>query len=425
MTKRYRSSVPSQAPRQGFIRIELPTPVLGAFIDTRAAFHELCIQSGREVLVAMMEADRAALCGAKGRHQSERRAWRAGSVGSRVTLGGRQIELPRLRVRDADGERSLSSFRWAAGRDPLDTHTLETIAAGVSTRKYRRTLDALPVGMAEYAVSRSEVSRRFVALTTTRMHAFFSRPLHELDIRVVFIDGKAFREHCMLIAMGVDSQGRKHVLGLREGSTENATLVTALIAELVERGLPTDRTMLFVIDGAKALRKAIRDAYGELGLVQRCQVHKQRNVLEHLPKELHPSIARAMHDAWSAESATLAQRQLERLAGSLEREHPGAAASLREGLAETLTVQRLGLRGALARTLASTNPIENLNSALATYTRNVKRWRGGLMIQRWISAALLEAEKRFRRVRGYRDLRHLVTALDARSPAITETTRVA
>ena len=425
MTKRYRSSFPCQAPRVGSIRIELPTPVLGAFIDTRAAFHELCIQTGQEVLVAMMEADREALCGVKGRHQPERGAWRAGSVGSRVTLGGRQIELPRLRVRDAEGECSLSSFRWAAARDPLNAHTVDAIAAGVSTRKYPRTLDPLPAGMAEYAISRSDVSRRFVALSTARMHAFLSRPLHKLDIRVVFIDGKVFREHCMLVALGLDAKGRKHVLGLREGSTENATVATELIADLIERGLTAERALLFVIDGAKALRKAIREVYGDLGLVQRCQVHKQRNVLEHLPKELHPSIARALQEAWSAESATLAQRQLERLAGSLERAHPGAAASLREGLAETLTVQRLGIRGTLARTLATTNPIESLNAAITTFTRNVKRWRGGLMIQRWVSAALQDAEKRLRCVRGYRDMPHLAAALDARSPAVTEPTEVA
>jgi len=425
MTKRYRSSVRCQAAREGAIGIELPTPVLGAFIDSRAAFHELCIQTGREVLVAMMEADREALCGVKGRHQPERRAWRAGSVDSRVSLGGRQIELPRLRVRDANGERSLSSFRWAAARDPLDAHTLESIAAGVSTRKYRRTLDPLPAGVTEHAVSRSEVSRRFVALSTDRMHAFLSRPLHELDIRVVFIDGKVFREHCMLVALGVDPQGRKHVLGLREGSTENATLAAALIADLVDRGLSADKALLFVIDGARALRKAIRDAYGELGIVQRCQVHKQRNVLGYLPESMHASIARTLHDAWALDSAALAQRQLERLAGALEREHPGAAASLREGLAETLTVPHLGARGPLARTLATTNPIENLNSALATYTRNVKRWRGGLMIQRWVSTALHEAEKHFRRVRGFRDMPHLLAVLDARSPAVTEATKVA
>ena len=301
--------------------------------------------------------------------------------------------MPRLRVRGTEGEVGLSSFQWAAATDPMDVHTMETVAAGVSTRKYRRTLEALPVGVAAHATSSRAVSRRFVARSTRRMHEFLSRALDELDIRVVFIDGKAFRDHCLLIALGLDSQGRKHVLGLREGSTENARVARGLLSELVERGLTTERSMLFVIDGAKALRRAIADVYGELGLVQRCQAHKGRNVLGHLPESTHASVTRALRDAWESDSAELAKRQLQRLARSLDRDHPGAAASVREGLDETLTVLRLSVTGALQKTLRTTNAIENLNSLVENYTRNVKRWRGGSMIQRWVSAALLEAEK--------------------------------
>jgi len=425
MTKHRSRSTQCQAPRRETLTLELPMPVLGAVLDAREAFHELCIETGRRTLLAMMEGDREALCGPRGRHDPARRAGRAGSAPSRVTLGGRQIEIPRLRARSPEGELALSSFTWAAARDPLDRYTMEAIAAGVSTRKYQRTLDPLPEHMEQHATSSSSVSRRFVALSTRRMHEFLSQPLEELDIRVVMVDGKVFREHCLVIALGLDSQGRKHVLGLREGSTENARVATALLADLVERGLPAERAMLFVIDGAKALRKAIRKVYGELGVVQRCHVHKRRNVLDHLPKEMHPSVARALRDAWAADSAELGQRQLERLARSLEREHPGAAASLREGLEETFTVQRLGITGALARTLASTNPIENLNGAVAAFTRNVKRWRGGQMIQRWVAGALLEAQKHFRRVRGYHDMRRLIAALDARSPHVTKKAKVA
>ena len=182
------------------------------------------------------------------------------------------------------------------------------------------------------------------------------------------------------------------------------------------RGLPTDRTLLFVIDGAAGLRRAITEVFGFRAAVQRCQVHKCRNVLGHLPERLHASVSKALRDAWDLDSADRAARVLERLAGSLERDHPGAAASIREGLDETLTVQRLGLTGALQRTLRSTNIIENLNGSVERYTRNVKRWRGGHMIQRWVASALVEAEKHFRRVRGYRDLPHLVNALDALAP---------
>lgn len=267
-------------------QVRVSVPMLGALVSAGEALQELCVETGRQVLVAMMETDREELCGPKGRHDLGRRAYRAGSVPSRVTLGGRQIELPRLRARGAGGEPALSSFLWAAGRDPLDVHTLKGIAAGISTRRYRASLDPLPAGLAEYATSRSAVSRRFVALSTRPMGAFLSRRLEALDLRGVLLDGKVFQGHCLPIALGLDSQGNKHILGLREGGTENARVATALLADLVERGLPTDRAMLFVIDGAKALHKAVREVFGDLALVQRRQQHKRRNLLDHLPKAL-------------------------------------------------------------------------------------------------------------------------------------------
>ena len=411
---------PANPPAREPVTIQVPLPVLGVVNGVREAFHGLCIATGLQVLEAMMEADREMLCGPKGRHQVERPAWRGGSVDSQVTLGGRQVELPRQRVRSAEGEVPLASFQWAAATDPLDEHTLAAVAAGVSTRRYAGTLDPVPADVTERATSSSAVSRRFVALSTKRLQAFLSRPLGELDweldLRVVCIDGKVFRDHCMVIALGIDTQGRKHVLGLREGATETAAVTTGLLSDLVTRGLPTDRTLLFVIDGAAGLRRAITDVFGSRGVVQRCQVHKWRNVIGHLPERLHASVGKALRDAWNLDSADRAARVLERLAKSLEREHPGAAASIREGLDETLTVQRLGLTGALQRTLRTTNIIENLNGSVEHYSRNVKRWRGGQMIQRWVASALVEAEKRFRRVRGYRDLQHLVAALDALAP---------
>ena len=402
----------SQGPAGKSVTVQVPLALMGVLGDTREAFHELCIRTGEQVLLAMMEADREALCGPKGRHREGRRAWRGGSAPSRVTLGGRQIELPRLRVRSSEGEVALASFQWASCTDALDAHTMAAVAAGVSTREYPRTLDPAPEVMRERAVSRSSVSRRFVALSRQRMDEFLSRPLGELDLAVVFIDAKFFHEHCVLIALGVDGQGRKHVLGLRQGSTENTPVVRALLADLVQRGLPAERSMVFVIDGAKALRRAIAEVYGERALVQRCQVHKHRNVLAHLPEHRHAQVARGLREAFDSESFALGRRRLRNLARSLERDHPGAAASVREGLEETLTVVRLGLTGALQRTVRSTNAIENLNGSVERFTRNVKRWRGGEMVQRWVSAALLDAEQRFRRLRGYRDMPQLISALN-------------
>jgi transposase-like protein len=347
--------------------------------DAESAFFGLCVDTGKQVLAAMMEQDRTALCGPAGRHDPERQATRGGSTESSVVLGGRRIGVRRLRVRSREqGELGLPSFEAAAREDPLDRHTLEAIACGVSMRRYERSLEPLPAGAEARATSRSAVSRRFVALTAQKLAEVFSAPLAELDLRVVMVDGIAFRDHCVLLALGIDTDGGKHVLGLWEGTTENAGVAKALLRDLVARGLPTDRALLFAIDGSKALRKALRDVFGALGVVQRCQFHKQRNVLDHLPQAMRPSVARALRQAWSASSAELARRQLERLATSLEAEHPGAAASIQEGLDETLTLLDLGIEGALYRTLCSTNPIENLNGTVAHYTKNVKRWRGGL-----------------------------------------------
>ena len=396
------------------IPIEIPLPMLVALEGVENAFFELCVAAGRQVLDVMMEQDREALCGPKWRRDPARQAGRGGSTPSEVTLGGRRLAVRRPRVRSREGaELDLPSFAFAAARDPLDTRTLDAIASGVSTRKYRRTLERLSPEASERSVSKSSVSRRFVALSQKQMARWLSAPLDGMDVRIIVIDGIAFHEHTVLIALGVDSDGKKHVLGLREGSTENAQVAKALLRDLMERGLAVDRARLFVIDGAKALRVAIRKVFGPLGVIQRCVVHKRRNILEHLPECTRPRVARVLTEAWDSHDPGLAQRRLERLAGSFEAEHPGAAASVREGLEETLTLQRLGVSGPLYRTLCSTNPIENLNGSVAAYTRNVKRWRSGSMIVRWVSAALLEAQKHFRRVRGYRDLPHLACALEA------------
>ena len=215
------------------------------------------------------------------------------------------------------------------------------------------------------------MSRRFAALTEKQLAEWLAQPLEDLDLVLVMIDGIGFRDHCILVALGVDTDGRRHPLGIVEGTTENAAVARTLLSDLVERGLPTDRALVFVIDGSKALRKAITATFGPLALIQRCPVHKRRNVLDHLPQRVRPSVKRALNDAWNAGDAALAQRQHERLARSLESEHPGAAASIREGLAETLTLLRLGVTRTLLESLRSTNAIESVNDKIATYARRV------------------------------------------------------
>ncbi len=395
--------------------VQLSLNVEGVLRDVRHAFYGLCVAAGKQVLAAMMEADRHELCGAHNVPDAKRRAVRGGTTRSAVVLGGQRIAIARPRARSLEhGELKLPAFAWAAQADPLDAATMASMAAGVSTRRYVRTLDPLPAPEEPRSVSKSAVSRRWVALSQAQLHEWLSCSLKELDLPVVMIDGIHFCERVILVALGIDAQGDKHVLGLREGSTESTRVVRSLLSDLIDRGLDADRARLWVIDGGKALRRAIVDCFGQRALVQRCQEHKRRNVVEHLPQELHAGVGRAMRAAWDSGNAVLAKKQLQRLASSLEARHPGATASLREGMDETLTAQTLGISGALYRTLRTTNPIENLNGSIAHFTRNVKRWKDGQMTLRWIAGALSDAKGRFRKLRGHRDMKLLLAALTTR-----------
>ena len=401
----------------GDAQFQVSLPMQGVLHDVQHAFVGLCVEAGKQVLAAMMEADRVALCGPRGVPDARRRAVRGGSTRSKVVLGGQRIDVCRPRARALDtGELALPSFTWAAGTDPLNAATMAAIAAGVSTRRYGRTVEQLAPHTASSATSSSAVSRRFVALSQQQLDAWLHRKLDTLDLPVVMIDGIHFRDRVILLALGIDAQGDKHVLGLREGSTEATRVVVSLLSDLVERGLDAQRMRLWVIDGGKALRKAIVQTFGACALLQRCQEHKRRNVLEHLPEDMHAGVKRALKDAWSASDAELARKQLGRLASALQARHPGAAASLREGLEETLTVQALGITGALYRTLRTTNPIENLNGSVAHYSRNVKRWGDGQMVLRWVASALSDAATRMRKLRGCGQMRTLLKALDGRRP---------
>jgi transposase-like protein len=373
---------------------------------------DLCIRTGLEVLDHMMEEDRAALCGPVGRHDPDRTAYRGGSAPGEITLAGRRVALRRPRVRTVEqSELAVPAYRWAADRDPLEEATWKAMVHGVATRRYGSVQPALPAPIEGRAASKSAVSRRFVALSQQKLTECLNRSLEDLDLWVVMIDGIIFADRVVLVTLGIAADGTKYVLGVREGTTENATVARALLRDLVTRGLPDDRPLLFVIDGAGGLRKAILETFGTRGVVHRCQLHKIRNVQGHLPKSLRSRIGKAMEQAYKLSKPKLAARRFEQLARSLETEHPSAAASLREGLAETLTLQRLGIRGALWKTLRSTNPIENLNSGIARFTRNVKRWRNGSMILRWVGSAVLEAERKFRRIRGYKQMPQLIAAL--------------
>ncbi len=392
--------------------VEIPLPLLAAFGNIENSFFDLCFDAGSQVLTAMMEQDREDLCGPRWKRDPDRSAGRAGTTESEITLGGRRVPIRRPRVRSKDGqEMELPSFAFAAHRDPLDRHAMNAVACGISTRKYARSLEPLPEEADERSTSKSSVSRRYVAMTTKQMTKWLTTPLGDRHFPIVMIDGINLGDHVVLIALGIDFEGKKRILGLREGNTENGRVAKALLRDLVERGLDPERARLFVIDGAKALSSAITTVFGVLGAIHRCQIHKERNILGHLPDHMHQNVKSVLREAWNMSDATVAKRRLERLASSLETQHPGAAASVKEGLDATLTLQRLGISGTLYKKLRSTNMIENLNSGIATYSRNVKRWQSGSMVVRWTSTAIVEAEKKFRRVQGWRDIKTLIAAL--------------
>jgi putative transposase len=375
----------------------------------------LSVGVGLGVLAELLEEEVVDVVGAKGKHDSERTAVRHGHESGEVTLGGRRVQVERPRVRTADGraEVRLATYEYFADRDPLSRSVLERMLAGVSTRRYRRTQE--PVGaeveQAARSTSRSSVSRTFVERTRAALGELMSRRLDDVRLAVMMIDGLELQGRCCVVALGITTEGVKIPLGLWEGSTENAAVATALLSDLVERGLDPEQGILFVVDGAKALRKAIRNVFGQAP-VQRCLRHKERNVLDHLPERERPAVKQRLRRAWALDDDARALDQLRALAGELDHSYPGAAGSLREGLEETLTLTRLGVTGSLKRTLESTNPCESMIEIVRRTQRNVKRWSSGEMALRWTAAGMLEAEKQFRKIIGYRDLATLVVAIE-------------
>jgi transposase-like protein len=375
----------------------------------------LSVGGGLGVLSELLEEEVVEVVGPRGKHDPDRVAVRHGREAGEVTLGGRRVGGARPRVRSADGraEVRLQTYEHFADRDLLSRVVLERMLAGVSTRRYRRTAE--PVGseleQAARSTSRSSVSRAFAERPRRALGELMSRRLDDVRLAVLMIDGLELKGRTNIVALGITTEGAKIPLGLWEGSTENATVATALLSDLVERGLDPEQGILFVIDGAKALRKAIRNVFGEAP-VQRCVRHKERNVLDHLPERDRPTVKQRLRRAWALEDHARALYQLRLLAGELDRTHPGAAGSLREGIEETLTLTRLGVTGSLTRTLQSTNACESMLEIVRRTQRNMKRWSSGEMALRWTAAGMLEAERQFRKIIGYRDLATLVVAIE-------------
>jgi putative transposase len=329
-----------------------------------------------------------------------------------------RVKRPRLRKKGQgqDGEVPIPAYERMRSEEKLGSRMLEILLRGVSTRQYRAVLPE----MAEtVGVSRSSVSREAVEASEEELRRLCERRLEELDLLILYLDGVIFGEHHVLVAVGVDGEGHKHVLGIAEGASENQAVAKGLLEGLVQRGLKAGRKYLFVIDGSKALRAAIDAVFGRENPVQRCRHHKIENVMGYLPEDLKDQTQAALRAAFQL-PAKEGMARLEKQAEWLEREYPSAAASLREGLAEMFTVNRLGLSPTLSRCLVSTNVIESPHSGVRLRTRKICRWRDGKMVLRWAAAALLMTEKNFRKIMGYRDLWMLKVALDRKEVLVEQ-----
>jgi putative transposase len=376
----------------------------------------LSVGVGLGVVHELMELEVTEVVGPKGKWDPDRTAKRHGHEDGSMTLGGRRVAMSRPRMRTVNDEHELpvKSYEYFADRDPLTRAVMDRMLAGVSTRKYAGVGE--PVGddveESSSATSKTSVSEMFIERTTTALGELMSRRLDDVRLAVMMLDGLEIADRTHVVALGVSTDGVKIPLGLWEGSTENATLARTLLADLVDRGLDPEQAILFVIDGGKALRRAIKDVFGERALVHRCHRHKERNVTDLLPERDRDQVRGRMRAAWSLTNPELAEQRLQLLASELDRTWPDAAASLREGMAETLTLMRLGIIGQLAKTLSSTNPCESMIEIVRHTQRNVKRWHDGDMRRRWTAAGMLVAEQQFRRIIGYRDLAKLVIAIE-------------
>jgi len=400
---------------------QLLLPMVDLIEQCQLACDELIDVAGRATIRAVLELSAEQVAGP--RQQGKRRCGDVGWHGQqsgRVRLSDRKlrVERPRLRRKGAGADKEVEIPAYAAlQQEPrLGERMLEILMRGVSTRQYKGVISEMADTV---GVSRSSVSREFVAASEAEVEALLSRRFDEQKLLVIYIDGIEFGDHVLIGAVGVDEEGHKHVLAIREGATENATVAKELLEELVERGVDPHRKRLFVIDGSKALRAAINAVFGIQHPVQRCRTHKLRNVMDHLPKDEQDQVRSVMKAAWRLEPQE-GMARLEKLAEWLDQEHASAAASLREGMEECFTINRLEVPPSLHRCLATTNIIESPHAGVRMRTRRVSRWRDAKMVKRWAASAFLATEKNFRKIMGYRDLWALDAILNGSNSAVRE-----
>jgi putative transposase len=377
--------------------------------------HPFAVELGVLFAGRLLEHEVTRLCGPRYERQAERKLTRYGHQPGVITVAGQKVSLPRPRVRSPatdsgrGAEVELPLYALLQQPEAMPEACLQRMVRGVSCRDYEGVVDLAQEG---FGVQKSSISRGFVRASATAVQQLAERRWDGVRFAALFLDGIEYAGETLVVALGLDAAGNKHILGLRQGATENAAVVTALLENLAERGFDTSRPVLCVLDGAKALTAAVKRLFGRNALIQRCQVHKTRNVKAHLPETHHAELERRLHAAYAATDYDQAVVQLRDTANWLGRINPAAAASLREGLEETVTVVRLKLPKLLRQTLSTTNPIESALSVVRTLTARVKRWRDGDMRQRWCTAGLLRAEEKFRRIKGHRELPQLLAALD-------------
>jgi len=395
---------------EGKASFQMVLPMNPLLLEVAGAIEQTASQAGLLMMKALIDEEVEQIAGSRYAHQTDRQATRWGHDEGHVIFAGRKVAVARPRVRSVEGQEiPLARYRAFAHPTRMQEAVSQRILRRVSTRDYAGVLDEVCDG---YGIQKSSVSRHWKATSSQQLKQMLERPLGDLDLCVLFLDGKEFHDFTLIVAMGVDRQGRKHVLGLWSGATENAVVCGALLDDLIARGLSVDKPYLFILDGAKALKKAVVSRFDSQALIQRCRVHKKRNIQKCLPKKYHGMLSLKLRMAWGMTEYDQALKELRKVHDWLASINQAAAASLEEGMEETLTINHLGLPPQLRRLFSSTNIIESCFSRTGDLCRGVKHWRDGNMAQRWAATVLLEAETGFRRIQAYSQLPLLINALN-------------
>ena len=398
----------------GNLAVQMVLPMAEMVGWLRKGVGELIRQAGLQLMELLMQEEVRELVGERSRRQSERTANRWGSEQGYCVVMGQKVPVERPRVRTTDDrEVRLGSYEMFHRGEPLTETVWEKLMLGLSTRKYGQAIRQFTEA---YGLEKSAVSEHFIEASRTKLQEMMERRLDKIQLCALLIDATPFAGQQMVAALGIAQDGRKMILGLRQGATENATVVSELLSDLVSRGLDFAVPRLYVLDGGKALTAAVKQHAGEAAAIQRCQVHKRRNVLDHLTDEQKPAVAKKLNAAYALEDHAAARQALDALHRELMDLNPSAARSLGEGLEETLTVHRLHVPMQLRKTLASTNVIESAFSIVEQVCKNVKRWHGGDQRERWVGSGLLVAQKQFRRITGYKQIPMLIRELEASAP---------